>query len=130
MRGWLEPEQARECRRVTLPLPPSTNSLFPDRGGRRRKSEAYRRWIIEAGESALLQRLKKTPPGPGPYELEVSLYFTDRRRRDASNYIKAIEDFLAAWMNYDDNLNHTIIARKVINRERKNAEVILRQILV
>lgn len=114
--------------RVTLALPPSVNHLYPTRGGRRVKSPTYRNWLLSAQQSALLQKLPRKAPGGGPYRLEIELYFKDNRRRDASNYIKPIEDFMASWMLYDDRENREVLVRKCLDKEWQRAEIIVRNI--
>jgi crossover junction endodeoxyribonuclease RusA len=76
--------------RVTLPFPPSTNSLFRNVRGRGRvRSEAYKAWAIEAG-----YRVNRAARLKGPVSVSVALCAPDKRRRDADNSLKPILDLL------------------------------------
>lgn len=93
--------------RFVLPLPPSVNNLFDSfvEAGKIKhvKSKRYRAWRKNAMETIVAQRGPQSMPAP-PYRLEVWLYFADAsRRRDASNFVKAPEDALAAVLHFDDN---------------------------
>lgn len=99
----------------TLPFPPSTNTLFannrkkpirangtkqPAQRGRR-ITKRYAAWREEAG-----WELKRQRPGKasGRVDIEIELTAPDKRRRDASNYIKAIEDLAVEFgVLPDDN---------------------------
>lgn len=86
-----------------LPFPPSTNNLFVNGRSGRFVSRVYKAWKIEAGHIA------KTQAGgrriAGPYTLAIYLVRPDKRRRDASNYLKACEDLLV-WLGITDDDCH------------------------
>jgi crossover junction endodeoxyribonuclease RusA len=83
-----------------LPFPPTVNNLFVNGPTGRFVSPAYRAWKIEAGTIAKGQAQGKRIPGP--YALELQLSRPDKRRRDASNYIKPVEDLLV-WLQITDD---------------------------
>jgi crossover junction endodeoxyribonuclease RusA len=83
-----------------LPFPPTVNNLFVNGRTGRFTSPAYRAWKIEAGTIAKGQAQGKRIPGP--YALELQLSRPDKRRRDASNYIKPVEDLLV-WLQITDD---------------------------
>lgn len=78
---------------ITLPMPPSTNSLFP--GQRRRyRSAEYEAWITEAGWELKRQRPPKAA-GRVSLLIEVAEPKT-KRAQDVTNRIKAVEDLLVS----------------------------------
>lgn len=80
--------------RYELPFPPSTNNLFVNvrRGGRVR-SEAYKAWTDIAEWEMARQGRRRIL---GPVAVSIALVRPDKRRRDASNTIKAVEDLLVS----------------------------------
>jgi Holliday junction resolvase RusA-like endonuclease len=116
---------------VGFALPPSVNNLYPTRGGRRVKSEEYKQWIHDSGMHILSKKrtFKKKGykmPEP-PYKFELRLFFPDNRRRDASNYIKAVEDLVANMLGYDDKEHVELYVAKRVNTSYPRCEVILSQ---
>lgn len=94
---------------IWLPFPPTTNSIWRSVNGRAIKSKRYRQWEIDAGLA-----LKQIPSVPvtEPYTLDITLVRPDRRRRDVSNYVKAIEDLLVAHdITPDDSLCQRLTVR-------------------
>lgn len=85
-----------------IPFPPSTNNLFVNgRNGRGRfTSPAYKAWKTEAG--LVVKAQAKGKRIGGTYAMEVRLVRPDARRRDASNYLKAVED-LFVWLGVVDD---------------------------
>lgn len=86
---------------LTLPFPPTTNTLYvnvPRKG--RVKSEGYKAWISAAGWELKLQRPAHVP---GRYRLALTLTAPDRRARDADNLIKAVSDLLKAHDVIDED---------------------------
>ena len=79
---------------LQLPFPPTTNNLFVNqrgaRGGRF-PSKGYKAWKARA---AVAIRRQAPTPIKGAVMLNIQLGRPDRRRRDLSNYCKAIEDAL------------------------------------
>lgn len=76
---------------ITLPRPPSSNSLFANKqSGGRHITEAYEAWKVEAGWLIKQARLK-----PIKGQVNISLTVEDRGHRDLSNAgLKSIEDLL------------------------------------
>jgi crossover junction endodeoxyribonuclease RusA len=83
-----------------LPFPPTVNNLFVNSKKGRFTSPAYKAWKTEAGMIAKAQARGKRVAGP--YALELQLSRPDKRRRDASNYIKPVEDLLV-WLGITDD---------------------------
>lgn len=76
---------------ITLPRPPSSNSLFANKqtGGRSITAE-YEVWRVEAGWLLKAARLK-----PVKGKVKITLTVEDKGRRDLSNAgLKSIEDLL------------------------------------
>lgn len=78
-----------------LPYPPTTNKLYGNREGGRKKSDAYKLWLADA-EEAYLQQLNRITKLKGKVTLVLMLKAPDNRKRDISNTIKAVEDFLVS----------------------------------
>lgn len=76
--------------RFYLPLPPSTNTLYPTVGKRRIKSAAFLNWQDEAGKELISQRPKKWNE---PVYITIIIGKL-RSDADVSNRIKALEDLL------------------------------------
>jgi len=92
--------------RYELPFPPSVNNLFATVGKNRIRSARYKAWAKEAGQLIQVQGRKRVP---GSVALAVDLVKPDRRRRDLSNTIKAIEDLLVEMQVIeDDSLVHAL----------------------
>jgi Holliday junction resolvase RusA-like endonuclease len=91
---------------LSLPMPPSTNSLYRNVPGRgRAKTERYRTWLRAAGNELLAQRVGLQPIR-GAFTLTILLPQAKRRASmDASNYIKATEDLLVRHSLIDDDRN-------------------------
>lgn len=96
---------------LMMPFPPTTNNLFASlKSGRRIKSESYRVWEREA-DFQLMQQ-KPLPYFDNPVMLTLHLGKPDKRKRDVSNTIKAVEDMLVtAGVLKDDELVHDVRAR-------------------
>ena len=86
--------------RYSLPYPPSVNNLFVNAGKRRVTSEPYQRWQ-GAAQGAILEQGRKRIHGP--VSLSVALVRPDKRRRDLSNTLKAVEDVLVSMAVIDDD---------------------------
>jgi crossover junction endodeoxyribonuclease RusA len=88
--------------RVEIPQPPSVNTLYLNvRGKGRVKSDAYKRWLQEAGWA-----VKLTKPGSvsGPCRLWYTIPRpTDRRKRDIGNLEKPLTDLLVSYGVIDDD---------------------------
>ena len=77
----------------TLPIPPSVNALH--RATRKQKgvylSPVYKAWLVEAGMKLNVQRVPEISP---PYAIEYAVGRPDKRRRDVTNLVKAMDDLL------------------------------------
>lgn len=101
--------------KLTLPFPPSVNSLYATnwKTKRRFKSKRYEAWISAATIKALTQRWQSSVPEfTGHVKVVYELGRPDLKRRDVENYSKAISDFLV-YHNIlaDDSLIHEITLR-------------------
>lgn len=90
---------------IWLPFPVSTNNLYSQgvvRGRVRRfPSRQYKAWRREA---VIRIRSQRIPTFREPVVIKLALTPKDGRRRDASNYIKAVEDALVeARLLVDDS---------------------------
>ena len=87
-----------------LPIPPSSNNLFANANGKGRiRTKTYTKWLKEADAWYYLQRLNQQQPITGPIELHIRL---PRIRGDASNRIKAAEDYLVSRKLTGDDKNN------------------------
>lgn len=86
--------------RYELPYPPTTNHLFANVGRGRMKTDAYRAWREVAGYAIIEQGRKRIH---GHVSLSIALVKPDKRRRDLSNSVKAIEDLLVSMAVIDDD---------------------------
>jgi crossover junction endodeoxyribonuclease RusA len=79
--------------KLTLPFPPSLNSLFATnwKTKRRHKSADYDAWIFEAGLKLNIQRPQAHP---SEVAITIQLHKPDNRKRDLDNLNKAICDLL------------------------------------
>lgn len=95
---------------LRLAFPPSTNNLyrsFVDKAGRVRRAKS--KAALEY-EEAVMQTLwfwlnhhRRRAPSP-PYTLTITAYPPDdKRRHDASNLVKAVEDSIMAAIKGDDD---------------------------
>ncbi len=89
--------------RLTLPWPPSMNSLYPSsKSGRRflsQKGKAYQ----EAVKLAVAGAGIEGAPLPGRLGYHLVLSAPDRRTRDLSNHQKAVEDCLTKCGVWEDD---------------------------
>src|SRR5215207_7948280 len=108
---------------VTLGLPPSVNNLYYNdrRGGRRltQEGDAYKNGVTWTLMRASARARCPIPP----MIFELWIMVPDRRRRDNSNMIKAIEDAVAAYLGYDDSQNHVLHVYKALDRDNPRAVV-------
>ena len=86
---------------LVLPLPVSVNAAYRNvlHVGRV-KTAAYKNWLAEARLMTLVQ-----PKGriEGPYAIHVEIDRPDKRRRDLSNLLKTLEDFIVAQGYVEDD---------------------------
>lgn len=79
---------------VTLPLPPSVNSLFANVAGRGRiRTTAYKSWAHSAHYSIIAQAPQSRLVAP-PYSVDIVIDTKTRRRFDLDNRLKAVFDIL------------------------------------
>ncbi len=88
------------CAILRLDYPPSANRLWRFVSGRAIKSAEYRTWLT--AQAWKLQAQKETPV-QGPYAMHIQVNRPDKRRRDISNCIKAVEDAIVAAGFVDDD---------------------------
>jgi len=75
----------------TLPIPPSANAIWRSNRGRTHLSAKYKSWIASAGLMLNSQRVPTINP---PYQVEYAVGRPDKRRRDVTNFVKALDDLL------------------------------------
>ena len=93
---------------ITLPFPPSVNSMFANSfnksGKGRYKSKKYKAWTKAAGQELLIQRPNHVT---GNIDLNIAFAASQRanrgQMRDISNHIKAIEDLLVQHSVIEDD---------------------------
>lgn len=85
---------------VRLPLPPSTNNLYINRGKKRVISERYRAWRQAAGWALIEQSPKAVN---GDFDLWLYVEWPDKRRRDLDNHLKAVLDLLVSHQLVEDD---------------------------
>lgn len=82
-------------------LPPSVNSLFTNVTGKGRvRTDRYRVWANAAGWQVKAQR---PDPVAGNVSLDIICKRKDNRRRDLSNFVKALEDLLVTHGVIEDD---------------------------
>lgn len=82
-------------------LPPSVNSLFTNVTGKGRvRTDRYRVWANAMGWQLKAQRPE---PVKGHIALEIVCVRKDNRKRDLSNFIKALEDLLVTHGVIEDD---------------------------
>lgn len=88
--------------RLELPFPPTVNNLFINaaKGRGRFPSPQYKLWRKIAGEMILAQGRHSIR---GRVTLSIAIARPDRRRRDISNLIKAVEDLLVEMGVIEDD---------------------------
>lgn len=76
---------------VTLPYPPSANSLWRNVNGKTLKSADYRRWLNAARAAIPLDQRGKIN---GPFCVVIEAERPDKRARDVDNLAKPVLDAL------------------------------------
>lgn len=109
----------------TFELPPSTNNLYANRRGGGRAltedGEAYKKAVMKQ----LMTEGARSRAPRLPVIFSLWLLFPDRRRRDVSNFVKAIEDAVCAYLLYDDRYHHELRIYKALDRNNPRAVVLL-----
>lgn len=98
-----------------LPIPPSVNALFYNRrdgakGRGRGITKVYRNWKRDADGWFYVQGLHKADPITGKCSLVITL---PKTRLDASNAIKAVEDWCVSRKLTSDDKNNTSVSISV-----------------
>jgi Holliday junction resolvase RusA-like endonuclease len=99
---------------LNLPVPPSVNQLYGNnksgKGRGRYKTSAYRAWLRDADLYFAVQK-KRIEPMRGPLNVEIRI--PAGTRGDASNRIKAPEDYLVSrGITGDDRHNHKVTVER------------------
>lgn len=95
---------------LNLPQPPPVNNLYRNVSGKgRRKTKRYMTWIRAAG---WMIREQKPQPVEGWVIIDLTVNRPDKRKRDISNTIKAVEDLLVEHrLIEDDSMVYEVRAR-------------------
>ena len=84
-----------------IPYPPSVNALFANhRTAGRFKTSHYKEWITETGWQLKKQKVEKVT---GPVAVSYFVHKPDRRPRDLSNLLKALDDVLVTFNLIEDD---------------------------
>jgi len=108
--------------KITLPFPPSVNSLFGGGSAQKRfPSKQYKAWLKLC--PALEERTVE------PVRIAYKFYFPDDRERDTQNYVKAVTDYLVKSGvirndSWKDILHEELIPMG-IDRENPRVEVFI-----
>lgn len=102
--------------RLRLPTPPSVNALYYNCCGKgkrgRGKTKRYRDWIKEADSWFLMQK-RELGQVRGPCDVMIMF---PKTRKDLSNMIKALEDYLVSReITGDDKNNHSITVKRDVS---------------
>jgi Holliday junction resolvase RusA-like endonuclease len=97
-----------------LPFPPSANNLFVNGKRGRFTSPKYQAWKNAAGLIANAQARGRCIAGF--YAMEIQLVRPDKRRRDASNYIKPVEDLLVSLGITDDDCENQLVSAQWVEK--------------
>ncbi len=111
---------------ISVPLPPSTNHLYrSSANGKRHLTKEARAYKKEVQKEMMVNGVKGKCPEP-PFSLHLHVRFPDRRRRDASNAVKVLEDAVFEYLGYDDSLVLDLHVWKFIDREDPGVTVEVR----
>ena len=89
---------------ISGPLPPSSNNIYATgKTGKRYLTKTAEKYREKLQKSMMMGGAKKECPEP-PFSLHLHLRLPDRRRRDASNAVKLLEDSIFSFLGYDDSL--------------------------
>ena len=109
---------------MVLPLPPSLNNLYANTPTGRRMSKEGREYKQEVHKHLNYQRVRPRCPQPR-YEVWLWFLMPDRRRRDLSNLVKAIEDVVSNYLGYDDSLHDAMHLYKALDRDDPRCVMVL-----
>jgi crossover junction endodeoxyribonuclease RusA len=101
---------------LNLPLPPSVNSYWGFHGNRRFLTKDANEFKKAVADYVLEYRVPNL--GKARIEMEVTIYFKDRRRQDIDNRIKALWDALtdAGVFEDDEQIDTLVIKRGEVRR--------------
>lgn len=122
------PAKLQKVVRLTLPLPPSVNSMYRAVGRRDSaivtKSSKARLYEQDAGNIILAQGRPKVPDGP--LSVSIVYHLPDAKKRDVDNLQKAVIDVLSRVLGFDDSVIVDLHAYKRIDRGDPRCEVSIR----
>lgn len=121
--------------KLTVSLPPSANRLYramvvagvPTQ----RRSREYRAYEMDCGSEILTQiskakrdrRNAKVPAGD--LSMTARLHWPDRRKRDADNSMKALQDVVSKTLGFDDSRISEVHVYRMCDPENPRCEVVL-----
>ena len=105
--------------KITLPYPPSVNTLYATVRGRRVLSKEGRKFKAKCG---LLLRAQRVKMLTGEVSLWVKIY-RPQKRGDLSNRIKSLEDAMTGIVYADDSQVVFINAQRFDDAANPRAEV-------
>lgn len=109
---------------LSLPYPVSVNAMYANAPGRGRvKTERYKTWLNAAGWALKSARPSKVA---GAYTLEITLFQSDKRKRDLDNTVKAISDLLVTHQLVEDDSLCTRLVVQRVPSDTQWAEVTVR----
>lgn len=109
----------------------SVNEAYSNVPGVGRVASAALKRFKAAGKDDLRHARLHYPPREQPHRLTIVHHGNwhtlegKPRKRDVSNYVKALEDVLCEWLGMDDRWVYEISARKVHDPDRPRMEVTL-----
>jgi len=96
-------------------MPVSSNHLYANRAsGGRMLSKEGKNYKVNVHEHLQEQKVRLRCPRP-PYVISIWFMMADRRRRDVSNLVKALEDSVATFFHYDDSCHYEMHLYKALD---------------
>jgi crossover junction endodeoxyribonuclease RusA len=112
-------------------LPPSINHMYRpgSKPGARYKTDEAKAWELEAAWDFAKTVTPNLPARrlKAPLLFEAWFYFPDRRRTDADNRVKIVQDLVARAVGFDDSDIRDVVLHKRIDRDNPRCEVMLRE---
>ncbi len=107
---------------LTLPLPPSINSMYSQsRAGFRFKTNDAKKWTKEAIETVREQKYKTIE---GKVDMSVTFYFGRNGKNDIDSRIKSLLDMLTeAEVWKDDSQVYSLLLNKDFDKDKPRVEV-------
>jgi Holliday junction resolvase RusA-like endonuclease len=109
-----------------FPIPPSVNRLYANSSKGRRITEEGEAYKMAVMQKLMLEGARARCP-EGPYVFSLWILVPDRRRRDVSNMIKALEDAVSEYLLYDDSSHYVLHLYKGMDRKNPRAVIRLEQ---